>query len=270
MSGYIHDSMKQLLKNTIVVKIGGSTLGANDTSLEDLVELQRRGENVVVVHGGGRTITDWLKIHNIPSRFVNGLRVTDAASLDVVVAVLSGLVNKQLVASILALGGRAIGISGLDGGFIKASILNPELGYVGEVSDIDSEPLRALLEAAYMPIISPVALQKDALPTGPGLLNLNADTVAGEVALALAAKSLIFLTDVEGVLDASGRVVPHLSPEHVKGLLASGVASGGMIPKLEACLKALQAVPSALILDGRKSHALMAGLSGDKVGTIIE
>ena len=262
--------MKQLLKNTIVVKIGGSTLGASDTSLEDLVQLQRQGERVVVVHGGGKTITDWLKIHNIPSKFVNGLRVTDEASLEVVVAVLSGLVNKQLVSTILSLGGRAIGISGLDGGLVKAKVLNPELGRVGEVAQIDPQPIQALLQTGYMPVISPVAVEQDGEGTRNSLLNLNADTVAGEIAYALGARRLIFLTDVEGVLDASKKLIPRLSLKDAQAIIASGVASGGMIPKLEACVKALKTVPAAQILDGRRPHALMEGLQGSQQGTLVE
>ncbi len=262
--------MTRLLKDTIVVKIGGSTLGTSDTSLEDLVQLQRQGENVIVVHGGGKVITDWLKIHNIPSRFVNGLRVTDEASLEVVVAVLSGLINKQLVATILSIGGRAIGISGSDGAFIKAKVLNPELGRVGEVAQIDPQPLDALLVAGYMPLISPVAVEGDGEGARNSLLNLNADTVAGEIACALGAKRLIFLTDVDGVLDAFKRLIPRLSLKEAQAIVASGVASGGMIPKLEACVKALKTVSVAQILDGRRPHALMEGLQGAQQGTLVE
>ena len=134
----------------IVVKIGGSTLGSHDTTLKDLVTLQKQGVDVVVVHGGGNVISQWMQRQGIPPRFVDGLRVTDAASLEIVVAVLSGLINKELVSSLQQMGGRAIGISGVDGNLLEAHIANPELGFVGEVSQVNSEPLRALLDGRQM------------------------------------------------------------------------------------------------------------------------
>ncbi len=251
---------------TIVVKIGGSTLGSGDTTIEDLVSLQKRGTLPVVVHGGGKKITEWLDKQGIPSKFEKGLRVTDAQSLEVVIAVLAGLVNKELVAAIESLGGRAIGLSGIDGGLIEATpIHGGELGYVGEVTRINPEPLRAILEPGYIPIIAPVGLQS----SGEGILNINADTVAGEIAAELGASRLIFLTDVAGVCDESGRLIPQVSPTEARALIASGVASGGMIPKIEACLRALSAVSSAQIIDGRQPHALLAAVKGRGEGTQI-
>jgi acetylglutamate kinase len=185
----------------IVVKIGGSTLGAHDTTLEDLVTLQREGARVVVVHGGGAVVTDWLKVHGAGTRFVRGLRVTDEAALDVVVAVLAGLVNKQLAGAINARGGRAVGLCGADGPVVLAAVREPEYGRVGAVCEVRTEVLEALADRGFMPVLSPVGFDVEA-QTGSGaapLLNINADTVAGEVAATLGAERLIFLTDVPGV-----------------------------------------------------------------------
>ena len=171
----------------IVVKIGGSTLGSHDTTLDDVAELQRRGVPCVVVHGGGALVSEWLSRMDVPTRFERGLRVTDAESLKVVVAVLAGLVNKELVASLAARGARAAGISGADGGILCAGITDPALGFVGEITSVDAAPLRMLMEDGLIPVIAPVALQcEDKQATGQ-LLNTNADTAAGAVAAALGA-----------------------------------------------------------------------------------
>ena len=157
----------------IVVKIGGSTLGAHDTTMEDLVALQRQDVLPVVVHGGGPIINQWLDVHGIPSQFVRGLRSTSATGLEVVTAVLAGLVNKSLVAAINALGGKAIGISGIDGRLIDARVLDPELGYVGQATAVDLAPLEALAHAGYIPVISTLGFNPQA-EDGPRTLNLNA------------------------------------------------------------------------------------------------
>ena len=143
----------------IVVKIGGSTLGSHDTSLKDLVRLQQEGVDVVVVHGGGNVISDWMQRQGIPPRFVNGLRVTDAPSLDIVVAVLTGLINKELVGLLQRLGGRAIGISGIDGGLLEAYIANPELGFVGEITKVNTGPLKAILDSGFIPMMAFIEMQ---------------------------------------------------------------------------------------------------------------
>jgi acetylglutamate kinase len=256
---------------TIVVKIGGSTLGDHDTTLADLVTLQRRGINPVVVHGGGKVISDWMVKQGVRPRFVRGLRVTDRPSLEIVVAVLSGLVNKSLVASISALGGRAIGISGADGGMLTAEVQDPELGLVGRVVDVNREPIDAVLDAGCIPVIAPVSLDVSASPgQGAGLLNVNADTAAGEIAAALGASRLLFLTDVPGVLDSSRRLIPRLTARQARGLMRSRIVAGGMVPKLEACLTAVEGESVAQILDGRSSHALLEILSGEAIGTRVE
>jgi acetylglutamate kinase len=254
----------------IVVKIGGSTLGNHDTSLEDLVTLQRRGMRPVVVHGGGNVISDWLGRFDIPVSFARGSRVTDARTLRVVIAVLAGLVNKELVASLEVLGGRAIGLTGVDGGLFEAEIKDAEMGYVGEVVKVDSGLLELLLKEGLIPVIAPLGLQSPPRTEQNGfVLNLNADTVAGEIAAALYAEKLVFLTDVAGICDSSGELLRQLSREEAKSLLDSGIATGGMIPKVEACLRAAPTVPINRIIDGRLAHALLKEVEGGGDGTTI-
>ena len=255
---------------TIIVKIGGSTLGRHDTTLEDLVALQGRGIQPVVVHGGGKAISEWMERQGVRPRFVHGLRVTDAPSMEIVVAVLSGVVNKSLVASILALKGRAVGLSGVDGGMLRANELDPDLGLVGNVVAVDPEPARIVIDAGFMPVIAPVAVRSpEATAHGGSLLNVNADTAAGEIALALGAERLVFLTDVDGVMDSSRRVIPRLTQRQASGLMSSRVVAGGMVPKIGACLRALKEVDSTHIIDGRKPHALRDILSGAELGTRV-
>lgn len=250
---------------TIVVKIGGSTLGEHDTALADLVTLQRRGVRPIVVHGGGKAITEWMARQGVRPRFVRGLRVTDAAGLDIVVAVLTGLVNKSLVGSIIAAGGQAVGVSGVDGGILRAEVLDPELGLVGRIVDVGVEPIRALVQAGCIPVIAPVALRGE----GGGMLNVNADTAAGEIAAAMGAERLFILTDVEGVLDSSRRVILRLTEDQAKAMVRSRIAAGGMVPKLEACMSALGQVTQTHIIDGRRPGVLLDGMDGKAAGTRI-
>jgi acetylglutamate kinase len=255
----------------IVVKLGGATLGEHDTTLQDIVSLQQRGWSVVVVHGGGKIITKWLEQRGIATRFIDGERVTDETTLEVVVSVLAGVVNKEIVADINALGGLAVGISGVDGAFIQSKIKHEELGYIGEVVKLNPAPLWALLKAGYVPVVAPVSLNTDErAPKAPGVLNVNADIVAGEVAAAIGAEKLIFLTDVVGICDQQGRLLPCLSTKEAEALVASGIASGGMIPKVKACLGALSgATKACIIIDGRQPHALLEEIEGKGAGTTI-
>lgn len=254
----------------IVVKIGGSTLGSLDTSLKDLVTLQREGADVVVVHGGGNVISQWMRQQGIPPRFVNGLRVTDAPSLAIVVAVLAGLINTELVSTLHCLGGRVIGISGIDGGLLEARIVQPELGFVGEITRVNDEPLRAILESGYIPMVAPLAMHYDDGSEHSGSpLNINGDTVAGELAYALDAHRLVFLTDVEGIMDGSNRVIRRLDRHRANLLSQSGVVRGGMIPKLAASLRALERSPLANVVDGRRPGALLECIRGSSTGTTI-
>jgi len=247
-------------KKVIVVKIGGSTLGNHDTTLEDLVELQKRGKSLVVVHGGAKVSTDWQARLGIPTSFVNGLRITDSETMKVVAAALGGLVNKELVVAIEALGGKAVGLSGCDGNLLWASIKSPEMGYVGEIVAVDPTPLRLLLKAGYMPVVAPVSF--GSAEGRVMLLNVNGDTAAGEIAAALAAERLIFLTDVDGIRDGSKQAVHKLNLAEARDMLGSGIASGGMIPKIEASLRALTTTKVVRIIDGRAVHALRDDITG--------
>jgi acetylglutamate kinase len=219
----------------LVVKIGGSTLGSHDTTLEDLVALQGQGWRPLVVHGGGAAISEWLKVHDTPTR-----------------------------------GGRAIGLSGADGGLIRVGVLDPELGYVGQIERVDGDMLTGLLDSGYLPVVAPLGLLwQDECPRNQ-ILNINADTVAGEIALALGARWLVFLTDVPGIAGGDGRPLARLSPEEAEALVEEGVVSGGMIPKVEACLRAATGGTRTAIIDGRQPHALLAALERDELaGTVI-
>lgn len=257
------------MNKRFLVKIGGSTLGQEDTTLEDLVWLQGQGYQPIVVHGGGKTITQWLEKMAVPTKFVGGLRVTDEQSIEVVVAVLAGVVNKGLVASINALGGRAVGLSGADGAMVKGRVKDPQLGLVGEVTAVDGGPVEAAVAKGYIPVISPIGVLEQGGKATATLLNINADTAAAAIGGAMGVETCIFLTDVPGVKGTDGAVLPQLTPGRVKELIAGGVISGGMIPKVEACLQALTYVRASLILDGRAAHALRRSLTGAAVGTRI-
>ncbi|MBI4202001.1 MAG: acetylglutamate kinase [Chloroflexi bacterium] len=254
----------------VVVKLGGSTLGSADTSFHDLVALQRQGRTPVVVHGGGPVITQWMQKQGLTPTFVRGLRVTDAPSLDIVVAVLTGLINKQLVGAITALGGKVVGLSGADGGLLQCEIANQELGLVGEVVKVNPQPVVDLLERGYIPLIAPVGIRlRVGSRDGCTLLNINGDTAAGHLAAALGAHRLVFLTDVEGVMDGDKRVISRMQLRSARDLIAAGTAAGGMIPKLEACVTALGRVPAARILDGRSPGALLRAMGDGTEGTWI-
>jgi acetylglutamate kinase len=262
--------MGNKLDKAIVIKLGGATLGSHDTTIADIVALQEQGRPLVLVHGGGKMITSWLEKRGIKTRFINGERVTDEQTLEVVVSVLAGVVNKEIVADINARGGMAIGISGVDGGLIQGRAKSRELGYVGEVARIDPAPLEALLKAGYIPVVAPIAIDVKA-QKAPRLLNINADIVAGEIAAAIGAQKLVFLTDVAGIADRSGNLLSRLSPAEAEALVASGTASGGMIPKITACLRALSGAAAAcIIVDGRQSHALLDDINGKSGGTTIK
>lgn len=255
---------------TIVVKIGGSTLGSHDTTLEDLVGLQKQGASPVVIHGGGKVITEWMEKQGARPRFVRGLRVTDAASLEIVVAVLCGVVNKSIVASIQSMGGRAIGMSGIDGAILRAEVDDPELGLVGKVKSVNAEPISAAVEKGFIPVVAPVALRADGeRATADSFLNVNADTAAGEIAAALEVQRLVVMTDVEGVLDTSRRLIPRLTQRQARDLMHSNIIAGGMVPKIGACLKALEVVGETYIIDGRKAHTLKETLAGGALGTRV-
>lgn len=251
--------LNKLVGRVIVVKLGGSALGSHDTTLADTVALSRLGVRVVIVHGGGAAISEWIRRIGKEPRFVNGLRVTDAETMEIVTMVLAGKVNKELVASLCSLGGRAVGVSGLDGGLIRARRVSPELELVGEVREVDPYFLDVMLDAETIPVVAPIALGDNG-----ECLNVNADTAAAEVAIALDAERLVFLTDVVGVCAENGELISRLTGDHARQLISQGVISGGMIPKAEACIRALEGVASAQIVDGRVPHALMRELLTDR------
>ncbi|MDR7517120.1 MAG: acetylglutamate kinase [Armatimonadota bacterium] len=258
---------------TVVVKYGGSIMDGEpaDTLAEDLVLLQGAGVRPVLVHGGGPEITRMLDRLGKPSRFVNGLRVTDQETMDVVEMVLAGRANKALVARLAAAGGRAVGLSGKDGGLLRARPLaGPEdLGLVGEVEEVDPTVVRVLAEHGFIPVVASVGWGRDGRT-----YNLNADHAAAALAGALGAGKFIVLTDVPGILTGQppqAEVLSTATAAQVRALVAEGVISRGMIPKVEACLTALEAgVPSAHIIDGRQPHGLLVELFTEQgVGTMI-
>lgn len=253
-------------RGAVVIKLGGAALPHREAVLEDLRRAQDAGFRPVLVHGGGPVISVWLKRIGKDPVFVDGLRQTDAETLDVAVMVLAGNVNKSLVAVLQGSGTPAIGLSGVDGGFIRARRQTvPDIGFVGEVEEIDTRPLEVLAAAGYVPVVAPIALG----PDGP--LNVNADTVAGHIARALGASSLIFLTDVPGVKDRAGDVLPALDRAQASALQREGIISGGMIPKVEACLHCLDRVGQATILDGGRLHAIVEHLlEGRTAGTVFQ
>src|SRR5258708_36410476 len=256
--------------DTIVVKLGGSSLEhAKANLLEDLVLLRYVGINGVMVHGGGPEISVWQEKMGIEPRFVDGLRVTDERSVEMVKMVLSGKVNPDLVAALNGLGGQAVGMSGEDGPCILVRPLTgaggEDLGFVGEVAQVNPEPLRALLERSYIPVVASIGLGYDGLS-----YTVNADTVAAELAVALQARKLILLTDVEGVKDGQGNLISEIVAHDVTGRIDDGTITGGMIPKVKACVRALAGCEKTHIIDGRVPHALLLELLTEEgIGTMI-
>ena len=258
------------MKDITVIKIGGSTFGSRDTTIEDIVTLQKMGKALVVVHGGGSNVTDWLKRQGVATKFVRGERVTDLPTLEVATAVLAGLVNKEITALINVKGGKAVGISGVDGALMESKMKSKEMGYVGEVVKVNTAVLEALLESGFIPVVSPISLYSVERPgDAPAIVNVNGDPIAGDLAVALGAARLVFLTDVAGITGASGAVLSRLSAGEAEAMVAEGVISGGMIPKVNACLRALNAGSISRIIDGRKSHALLKEFDGQDGGTTI-
>ncbi len=268
-------------QKTIVVKYGGNAMtgsGTDDFS-QDIVLMKQTGIDPVVVHGGGPQIGAMLKKLNIQSSFIDGLRVTDEAAVEVVEMVLAGSINKHIVTGINAAGGRAIGLSGKDGNLVVAKKLElvrtdpvsgktekVDLGFVGVPDKVNPEVLHAIMKSETIPVIAPIGVG----PKGE-TFNINADTVAGAVAGALKAERLILLTDVEGVLDQEKRLIPRLTLREARELIADGTISGGMIPKIQTAIDAVEGgVHAAVILDGRIPHVLLLELFTEHgAGTLI-
>ncbi len=254
----------------VVVKFGGNAMGDAEAMAEfarDVVLMRQVGVNPVVVHGGGPMINDLLGRLGIKSEFVRGKRVTDQATVEVVEMVLTGLVNKRIVQAIMDEGGRAVGLSGKDDDLMVCEADDPELGFVGRPIEMNVQVLRDLFTAGIIPVVAPVATGMDPLET----FNVNGDTAAGAIAGALKADRLLLLTDVPGVKDASGEIVTQLTPEQVKEMIADGTISGGMIPKTETALKAIEdGVRAVVILDGRLPNAALLELFTEHgAGSII-
>ncbi|GHC38573.1 MULTISPECIES: acetylglutamate kinase [Gemmobacter] len=247
----------------VVVKFGGNAMGDDDAMAEfarDIVLMRQVGVNPVVVHGGGPMINDMLNKLGIKSEFVRGKRVTDKATVEVVEMILSGLVNKRIVQAINDQGGRAVGISGKDDDLMVCIADDPELGFVGKPVEMNVQVLRDLYNAGIIPVVAPVATGMEDNET----FNVNGDTAAGAIAGALQADRLLLLTDVSGVKNAAGEVMTQISPEEVRQMTADGVIAGGMIPKTETALMALdQGVRAVTILDGRLPNACLLELFTD-------
>jgi acetylglutamate kinase len=271
--------MRRYAGHTLVVKYGGHAMGdGGDSFARDVVLLKQVGIHPIVVHGGGPQIGQMLKRLGIESRFVDGLRVTDAATMEVVEMVLAGTINKQLVAAINAEGGCAIGLTGKDGRLIEAKKLwrskleagaptELDLGYVGEPQRVAAGVLETFIKSDIIPVIAPIGVGAD-----NATYNINADTVAGAVAAAVKATRLLLLTDVAGVLDEDKQLVSEMTAHRARHMIAGGVIYGGMIPKVETCLDAVDGgVDAAVILDGRVPHALLLELFTDTsgAGTLI-
>ncbi|MDW3224696.1 MAG: acetylglutamate kinase [Paracoccaceae bacterium] len=254
---------------TVVIKLGGHAMGSDEAMDEfarDVVLMRQVGVNPVIVHGGGPMINAMLDKLQITSEFVNGKRVTDAATMEVVEMVLSGLVNKRIVQAINVQGGRAVGLSGKDGGLITCSQTDPELGFVGTPDVVNPRLLRDLTDKEYIPVIAPLGMGH----TGE-TFNINGDTAAGAVAAALKADRLLLLTDVAGVKNTAGEVVTELSAGQIRDMTADGTIAGGMIPKTETALDAIAGgVRAAVILDGRAPNACLLELFTEHgAGSII-
>lgn len=258
--------IKRFHGQVVVVKVGGNAIEQRkEETLLDLVLLRYVGMLPVLVHGGGSEISALSQRLGLKPQFRDGLRVTDAATMDVVKMVLTGKVSPDLVACINRLGGQAVGLSGEDGPSIIAEELDPVLGYVGRVVQVNPEPITALLGRSYIPVIASIGLGYDG-----SAYNINADTVAAEVAVALRAAKLILMTDVPGVMGASREVLSEVGRENALRMIAEGEVTGGMIPKLQACLRALDAVPQAHIIDGRTPHSLLLELFTESgIGTMV-
>ncbi len=274
--------LRRYAGSTVVVKYGGHAMGEERLAAEfgrDIAALKQVGVKPIVVHGGGPQISAMLKRLAIPSTFVDGLRVTDARMVEVVEMVLAGTVNKQVAGLITRAGALAVGISGKDGGMIGARKLHRtrrdpqsnieqvlDLGFVGEPAAVDVRVIDALTGAGLVPVIAPVGMDAEGQT-----YNINADTVAGALAGALRADRFLLLTDVAGVLDRAGRLVPEMTVAEAETSIASGAITGGMLPKIETCIKAMKAgVKAVTIMDGRVPHACLLELFTEGgVGTII-
>lgn len=264
--------IKKYSGKVVVIKYGGNAMidpHLKEQVMEDIVLLWLIGVKVVLIHGGGPEINETMARMGKQAEFVNGLRVTDRETVDIVQMVLAGKVNKTLVNLIQTKGGHAVGISGIDGGMLEAKMKDEALGYVGEITRVRSQPILDLLEKNYIPVVSTVAGDRHG-----NVYNINGDTAAACIAGALGAERLIMMTDIAGILsdkDDPSTLIPHITVSEAKALYDSGVISGGMIPKVDCCMKALESgVNNVVIMDGRIPHSILMELLTDEgAGTMV-
>jgi len=264
--------IQKYYNKTVVVKYGGNAMINEDLKkavMRDVVLLSLIGVRVVLVHGGGPEITEMLSKINKKTEFIDGLRVTDKETAEIVQMVLAGKINKNLVGLIQNLGGKAIGLSGIDGHMIKAKKLDERLGFVGEITEVNTQPIIDLLDKGYIPVISSVGYDNE-----DNVYNINADTAAAGIAAALKAESLITLTDIRGILrdmDDENSLIRVIRVDEVPALMNSGVISGGMIPKVECCIEAVRrGVKKVFVIDGRVPHSILIEMLTDEgIGTMF-
>ena len=265
---------KQWCGKVVVVKYGGNAMLNEELKsavMEDIILLSTIGIKVVLVHGGGPEINSMLKKIGKESKFVDGLRYTDSETMEVVQMVLTGKLNKDIVGLLLQKGGRAVGLSGVDSGLIRARKTEKDLGFVGEVTSVNPEIINSLLDEGFIPVVSTVALGEEG---DSSRYNINADTAAAKIAVALKAEKFVQLTNVPGVLrniDDSSTLIKRIERTALGSLKATGIIAGGMIPKIECCLTALEGgVPRTHIIDGRVPHSLLIEMFSDRgIGTMI-
>ena len=260
---------------TVVVKYGGNAMinpELKKAVMSDIILLSLVGVKIVLIHGGGPEISGMLKKLNIESKFVNGLRYTDKETAEIVQMVLAGKTNKDLVSLVEVCGGKAVGLCGIDGAMIKAKKLDDgyDYGYVGEITDIDPKPIKKVLEEDYIPVIATVGIDDEGQ-----IYNINADTAAAEIAAALKAENIITLSDIPGLLkdvNDPDSLIPEISIDEIDGLIESGVISGGMIPKIKSCVKAIRSgVEKAVMIDGRIPHSIIIEMfSSEGIGTLMK
>ena len=264
--------IKQYVGKVVVIKYGGNAMideTLKQQVMEDIALLWLIGVKVVLIHGGGPEISDMMKKLGKQPEFVNGLRVTDKETVDIVQMVLAGKVNKSLVTLLQMKGGHAVGLSGMDGGIIEAKIKDERLGFVGEITKVRTQPITDLLEKNYIPVISTVASDRNG-----NVYNINGDTAAAYIAGAMGAERLIMMTDVAGILrdkDDPSTLIPKVTLSEAKALYDNGIVSGGMIPKVDCCIDAINAgVKNVTIMDGRSPHAILMELLTDEgAGTMV-
>ena len=254
----------------IVLKIGGSVAGEDAAALDAIASLNDGGHSLVVVHGGGPLVGEWATKLGHETEFVRGLRVTDEPTRDIALAVLGGLANARLVAALTGRGVPAVGLTGIDGGMLRAQREDTQLGLVGNIRRVDSALLEELVEAGRVPVVAPAAFEEPAGEGAPEILNVNGDSAAGAIAASLGARLLVFVTDVPGVRAKDGKVVALLDRERAKALVDDGTIEGGMLPKVEACLVAAGSGCRAAIVAARAGDAVERLLAGERVGTVFE